>query len=245
MTKDTLKTFISKYYLGGTIESVKWVVDKNNKQLKTSAITEDKNVLLNVTFNNFEDLTDAELGINDTSKLVKLLNVLGDNINGSYNTTGDKITSIVFSDDHTDVQYVTADLSVIPVAPPLKKLPPTNAEIALDAEFISRYISSKNALPDVETFTLLMNKKGVLELVIGHSSINSNRIKLNVATKNGKDKVAKNISFNANHLKEILIANKDCTDATLKVSDAGLSVVEFTCGEFTANYYLVELKTID
>ncbi len=140
---------------------------------------------------------------------------------------------------------VTADLSVIPVAPPLKKVPPTNAEIALDAEFISRYISSKNALPDVETFTLLMNKKGVLELVIGHSSINSNRIKLNVTTKNGKDKVAKNISFNANHLKEILIANKDCTDATLKVSDAGLSVVEFTCGEFTANYYLVELKTID
>jgi len=31
----------------------------------------------------------------------------------------------------------------------------------------------------------------------------------------------------------------------LKVSDAGLSVVEFTCDEFTANYYLVELKTID
>ena len=41
MKKETLKTFINKYYLGGTIESVKLVVDNANKTLKTNAITDD------------------------------------------------------------------------------------------------------------------------------------------------------------------------------------------------------------
>ena len=245
MTKETLKTFINKYYLAGTVESVKWVANTSNKQLITNAITEDKNVLLKVTLNNFSELPDGELGINDTSKLVKLLGVLKDEIKSEYNKTGDKITSVVFSDDNTDVQYVIADLSVIPSAPPLKKVPPFTVEIPLDADFISKFVSSKGALVDVDTFTLTMNKKGKLEMIIGYSSINSNRIKLAVNAVEGKDTVTKNINFNANHLKEILVANRDCTNAHLKVSEAGLASVEFVCGDITAEYYLVEVKSID
>ena len=245
MTKDTLKTFISKYYLGGTIESVKLTVDKSAKTLKTNALTDDKSVLLSVVKNNFEELDSAEIGINDTSKLLKLLNVLGDNIKGNYDLVNEKMTSITFSDDKTDVQYVTADLSVIPSAPPLKKTPPFNVEIPLDAEFISKFVSSKSALADVDTFTLTMNKKGKLEMIIGYSSINSNRIKLAVNAVEGKDVVSKNINFNANHLKEILVANKDCTNANLKVSDAGLASVQFVCDDIISEYYLVEVKSID
>ena len=245
MTKETLKTFINKYYLAGTVESVKWVANTSNKQLITNAITEDKNVLLKVTLNNFSELPDGELGINDTSKLVKLLGVLKDEIKSEYNKTGDKITSVVFSDDNTDVQYVIADLSVIPSAPPLKKVPPFTVEIPLDADFISKFVSSKGALVDVDTFTLTMNKKGKLEMIIGYSSINSNRIKLAVNAVEGKDTVTKNINFNAKHLKEILVANRDCTNAHLKVSEAGLASVEFVCGDITAEYYLVEVKSID
>jgi hypothetical protein len=90
-----------------------------------------------------------------------------------------------------------------------------------------------------------MNKKGKLEMIIGYSSINSNRIKLAVNAVEGKDTVTKNINFNANHLKEILVANRDCTNAHLKVSEAGLASVEFVCGDITAEYYLVEVKSID
>jgi uncharacterized protein YeeX (DUF496 family) len=245
MTKETLKTFINKYYLGGTVESVKWIANTSNKQLVTNAITEDKNVLLKVTLNNFSELADGELGINDTSKLVKLLTVLTDEIKTEYNKSGEKISSIVFSDANTDVQYVTADLSVIPVAPPLKKVPPFTVEIPLDTDFISKFVTSKNALSDVFTFTLTMNKKSKLEMIIGYSSMNSNRIKLAVNAVDGKDTITKNISFNANHFKEILVANKDCTNAHLKVSEAGLASVEFVCGDITAEYYLVEVKSVD
>ena len=45
MKKQTLNSFIDKYSLNGTIESVKWVVDNNEKQIKTSSISDDKNVL--------------------------------------------------------------------------------------------------------------------------------------------------------------------------------------------------------
>lgn len=43
MKKQTLNSFIDKYSLNGTIESVKWVVD--DKEIKTSSISDDKNVL--------------------------------------------------------------------------------------------------------------------------------------------------------------------------------------------------------
>ena len=76
MKKQTINTFIDKYSLNGTIESVKWVVDSANKQIKTASISDDKNVLSFVVIKDSAGLNDAEIGINDTAKLKKLLSVL-------------------------------------------------------------------------------------------------------------------------------------------------------------------------
>ena len=54
MKKQTLETFIKKYSLNGVIDSVKWTVAKDKKILNTKSITEEKNVLLDVTQKNFE-----------------------------------------------------------------------------------------------------------------------------------------------------------------------------------------------
>ena len=40
MKKQTINTFIDKYSLNGTIESVKWVIDSANKQIKTASISD-------------------------------------------------------------------------------------------------------------------------------------------------------------------------------------------------------------
>jgi hypothetical protein len=246
MKKQTLETFIKKYSLNGTIEAVKLNVDSKKTTLVTNTITEEKNVLIDVKYNKFDALTDdCVLGIHDTSKLKSMLSVLGDEITLTTNKKDDKVTSVVFNDTSTDVQFVTADLSVIPDAPKLKKLPDFNVEIELNDEFISKFAKAKNALPDVDTFTLMMNKKGVLELVLGYSSLNSNRIKLNVKTLNSKDKLGKVINFNAKYLKEILSANSDCENSVLKVSDAGLAMVTFNSDDFESNYYMVEIKSVD
>jgi len=245
MKKQTINTFIDKYSLNGTIESVKWVIDSANKQIKTASISDDKNVLSFVVIKDSAGLNDAEIGINDTAKLKKLLSVLNDEVNISFNMREDKIVSISLTGESTDVQYVTADLSVIPKVPELKKLPPFNLEIPLTKEFVTTFVKAKNALSDVDTLTFTKDKKDKLKLVIGFSSVNSNRISIDFKPTEGKDTLGKTIHFSAKYLKEILTSNNDCENAVLKISDAGIAHVEFNNGVFNSSYYLVEIKNVD
>ena len=245
MKKQTINTFIDKYSLNGTIESVKWVIDSANKQIKTASISDDKNVLSFVVIKDSAGLNDAGIGINDTAKLKKLLSVLNDEVNISFNTREDKIVSISLTGESTDVQYVTADLSVIPKVPELKKLPPFNLEIPLTKEFVTTFVKAKNALSDVDTLTFTKDKKDKLKLVIGFSSVNSNRISIDFKPTEGKDTLGKTIHFSAKYLKEILTSNNDCENAVLKISDAGIAHVEFNNDVFNSSYYLVEIKNVD
>ena len=245
MKKQTINTFIDKYSLNGTIESVKWIVDSANKQIKTASISDDKNVLSFVVIKDSAGLNDAEIGINDTAKLKKLLSVLNDEVNISFNTREDKIVSLSLTGESTDVQYVTADLSVIPKVPELKKLPPFNLEIPLTKEFVTTFVKAKNALSDVDTLTFTKDKKDKLKLVIGFSSVNSNRISIDFKPTEGKDTLGKTIHFSAKYLKEILTSNNDCENAVLKISDAGIAHVEFNNDVFNSSYYLVEIKNVD
>jgi hypothetical protein len=245
MKKQTINTFIDKYSLNGTIESVKWVVDSANKQIKTASISDDKNVLSFVVIKDNAGLNDAEIGINDTAKLKKLLGVLNDEVNIAFNTREDKIVSLSLTSETTDVQYVTADLSVIPQVPLLKKLPPFNLEIPLTKEFVTTFVKAKNALSDVDTLTFTKDKKDKIKLVLGFSSVNSNRINIDFKAVEGKDALSKTIHFSAKYLKEILTSNSDCENAVLKISDAGIAHVEFNNDTFNSSYYLVEIKNVD
>lgn len=245
MKKQVLTTFIDKYSLNGTIESVKWVVDNSNKQIKTASISDDKNVISYVVIKDDAGLTDSEIGINDTTKLKKLLNVLTEDVNISYNKREEKIVSLSLNSEGTDVQYVTADLTVIPKVPDLKKLPPFNLEIPLTKEFVTTFVKAKSALSDVDTMTFIKDKKDKIKLTIGYSSVNSNRINIDIKPTEGKDTLGKTIHFSAKYLKEILTSNSDCENAVLKISDAGIAHVEFNNDLFNSCYYLIDIKSVD
>jgi hypothetical protein len=245
MKKQVLNTFIDKYSLNGSIESVKWVVDNSNKQIKTSSISDDKNALSYVTIKDDAGLVDSEFGINDTTKLKKLLNVLSEEVTVAFNKREEKIVSLSLNSDGTDVQYVTADLSVIPKVPDLKKLPPFNLEIPLTKEFVTTFVKAKSALSDVDTMTFTKDKKDKIKLTIGYSNVNSNRINIDVKPTEGKDTLGKTIHFSAKYLKEILISNSDCENAVLKISDHGILHVEFNNDLFNSSYYLIEIKSVD
>jgi hypothetical protein len=245
MKKQVINTFIDKYSLNGSIESVKWVVDTTNKQIKTSSISDDKNVLSYVVIKDDAGLTDSEFGINDTTKFKKLLNVLSDDVNVSFNKRDDKIVSLSLNCETTEVQYVTADLNVIPKVPDLKKLPPFNLEIPLTKEFVTTFVKAKSALSDVDTMTFTKDKKDKIKLIIGYSNVNSNRINIDVKPVEGKDGLVKTIHFSAKYLKEILTSNSDCENAVLKISDQGIMHVEFNNDLFNSNYYLIEIKSVD
>ncbi len=239
MEKQSLNRFVSKYNLAGLVESVKW--ESKDGSLTTSFISDDKSVLGSVTMKDF-DSTDATFGVYDTTKLTKMLSVLGDDIEFSINDIDGKSVSLKFKDGSTSVNYMLADLSVIPNVPDLKQLPDFDTEIKLDSNFISKFIKAKGALADENNFTFTCTGEKNGQIILGYSNINTNRIKIDVDCTCKKDKVDP-ISFSANFLKEILVANKEATDATLKISSQGLAHISFQVDEYESNYYLVEIQS--
>ena len=235
MEKQSLNRFVSKYNLAGLVESVKW--ESKEGSLNTSFISDDKSVLGSVSMKEF-DSSDAEFGVYDTTKLTKMLSVLGDDVDFSINDIDGKPVSLKFKDGSTSVNYMLADLSVIPNVPDLKQLPPFNVEIKLDSNFISKFIKAKGALADENNFTFTCkDNKG--QIILGYSNINTNRINIDVDCTCDGD--IDPISFSATYLKEILVANKEATDATLKISSQGLSHIHFEIDNYESNYYLVEI----
>lgn len=231
MKKSSFEGFITRYNLGGEVESVK--IDSTDAGLSVKFISDDKTLLGNVSSDN-KDFPNGEYGVYTTSQLKGLLSVLDSDINVKE---GD--ASLVFSDKGTSVNYMLADLSVIPVVPDLKQLPDFTSTIKMDNDFVNKFVKSKGALSDSDTFTFsCKSNKG--EVILGYSKINSNRISINVECECDGD--VEPISFSAKYLKEILNANKGAKSSSLKISPNGLAHVSFENDGFKSNYYLVEIK---
>jgi hypothetical protein len=231
MNKSKFDGFINRYNLGGEIESV--MIKSDATTLSVRMISDDKTLLGDVSVAE-SDFPNGEFGIYTTSQMKGLLSVLDEAISVEE-TTG----AVKFSDKGTKVQYMLAAPSVIPAVPDLKALPPFNVEVTLNDDFINKFIKSKGALSDADTFTFT-SKAGKSEIILGYSSINSNRISIDVATNSTED--IEPIAFSAKYLKAILMANKGSKTSSLKISSKGLSHVSFTDGDYTSNYYLVEIK---
>ena len=231
MKKTSIEQFINRYNLGGEVESVK--IESNDSQMKVSFISDDKTLLGSVVSEE-TDFPNGEFGIYTTSQLKALLGVLESNVEvqsaDSY---------VKFSDNGTSVNYMLADLSVIPVVPDLKQMPPFNADVTLDDEFTSKFIKSKGALSESDTFTFsCIGGKG--EVVLGYSTINTNRISISVDCKCDGD--IQPISFSAKYLKEILNANRGSKASSLKISSQGLAHASFQSDSIKSEYYLVQIK---
>ena len=176
MKKDKVLQFISRYNLNGNVESVKWETNGDNV-CETTFITDDKSVLGKVSAKDFE-LTEGEVGVYDTAKLKQLLSVVGDEINVEIVEKNEKNVSVSVSDENTSVNFMLADLAVIPNVPALKDLPDFDLQIPFSNDFAKKFVRSASALSDVDTFTIVPSKDGI-QLVIGYSTINSNRLALN------------------------------------------------------------------
>ena len=231
MNKSKFDGFINRYNLGGEIESV--MIKSDDKNLSVRMISDDKTLLGDVTVEE-TDFPNGEFGIYTTSQLKGLLSVLDEAI------SVEEVTGAVkFSDKGTKVQYMLAAPSVIPAVPDLKALPAFDVEVTLNDDFVNKFIKSKGALSDADTFTFTSKDKKA-EIILGYSSINSNRISISVDCKAKGD--VEPIAFSAKYLKAILMANKGSKTSSLKISSKGLSHVSFTDGDYTSNYYLVEIK---
>ena len=239
MQKSKLDRFIQKYNLGGNVNSVKW--KSSGDSISTTFVTPDKSLLGSVKVDKFP-FEDAELGVYQTDQLKSLIGVLGDDVSLDVSRAGDKAYSLKVKNGPVSVDYVLSDLSVIADPPALKRLPEFGTQIKLDNNFINTFIKGKGALSDVDTFTIVNGTNGV-EVVIGYSSTNTNRVNIPVETTTND--LTEPVTFNANLFKEVLVANRECTSATLEVSTEGLARVNFKVDDYDSTYYVVAMQDVD
>jgi len=236
MNKIVLDTFIQKYNLGGNVNSVKW--ESSGDTLSTRFISPDKSLLGELTLSK-QTLPEFEVGVYDTPLLSKMLGTLADSIDFSLITPpSDDEQPVAFhlTDSVISADYVLAAIGVIPDVPELKNIPEFTTLVNIDSQFINSFIRGKGALADVDTFAI-NPVDGGLEFTIGYSDINSNRISIKVQS--GAVKLTEPVVFNANLFKELLNANKECSKATLQISDKGLAHIEFNVDDFNVKYWLV------
>ena len=91
MTKTELLGFIGKYSLSGNVESVTWKSDINS--ITTNFVSTDKTLKGSVSAK-IGNIPDKEIGIYNTSQLIRMLSILDEDI---HLTTSD--TSLMIQDD--------------------------------------------------------------------------------------------------------------------------------------------------
>ena len=239
MNKQKLVSFINKYYLNGTVNSV--ILNSKSNKLSVRFISGDKTLLGELEMDKWQ-FEDSEVGIYSTEQLLKLLSVLDEDINVTINKAGDKSIALKVSDSSSSVNYMLSDTSIISKPPQLKTVPNFELKIDVTPNFMNKFIAGKGALVDTDNFTVITNGSET-KLVIGYASINTNRVIIPVTTKESSN--IDNVSFNANIFKEILSANKECESATLQVSSEGLSKISFNVDDFSVTYWLVASKNDD
>lgn len=238
MEKNRLYNFIQKYYLNGLVEGTKIHVRDN--KITTDFITEDRSTLGHITYNNI-DIEDTTFGVYDTSQLVRMLNVLDNDVEVNIVKVSDKPVNMKMqSKSGTQVTALLADLSVIPDVPVMKKIPEFGLKFEVDQNFVGMYAKSKTALPETDTFTIVPDEHST-KLVLGMSNVNTNRISLPLSDVTLDDPLLENKTLNANVFKEVLSVNKD-TKATVELAEAGLLRISYSDKDYTATYFL---KTIE
>lgn len=235
MEKSKLQSFISRYYLAGNCEAV--ILKENETGVGCELIDMDQTVVGKIQWLTTPFMK-GTLGINHTGALIKMLGAVGENINIDVKDAAGKNYAMTISEGSTKATFMLADTTVIPAVPTINTEPDYQIQIAVNEEFISKYIKAKNALPDAKNFAVQV-KGGVIKFIINYTTVNSDNISFEVGTTTSEDMDP--VCFSADKLKEVLVANRG--DAgQLHVSPDGLARIDFVGSDFESSYWLVMLQ---
>ena len=233
ISKKVISDIVSKYSLGNSIEKVKWVI--TDEKFLINFINDSKNLVGYVTYKKDIGLKKGDYGIFNTSQLIKCLNILDGDI--LVDATTSKLN---IADTNYDIRFNLADPAVIPNVPDVSNTDQPSASFYVNDEFITRFVKSKDALNELETFTI-ETREGLngeeLVFTVGTNITNTIEFTVENATINESFDP---VPFDSNLMKEILKANKDYQDGEIHINKKGLLDAHFECNDnlFT-NYYLV------
>ena len=232
ISKKVISNIVSKYSLGNHIEQVKWVIE--NKKLNINFINDSKNLVGFIKYGKDIGLKNGNYGIFNTSQLIKCLNILDGDILVEANTS-----KLNLADTNYEIKFSLADPAVIPSVPSITNPSQFSVSFDINNEFITRFVKSKDALSELDTFTV-ETREGFTgeELVFTVGTNITNTIEFAVEAKINES--FDPVPFDSNLLKEILKANRDYDSGEIRISKNGLLDAHFKCeDDLSTGYYLV------
>ena len=233
INKKVISDIVSKYSLGNNIEKVKWVVTDN--KFTINFINDSKNLIGYVEYRKDIGLKKGDYGIFNTSQLIKCLNILDGDI--LVDATTSKLN---MADTNYDIKFNLADPAVIPNVPDIKDPDQWSVSFGINDEFITRFVKSKDALSELDTFTV-ETRDGFngeeLVFTVGTNITNTIEFTVENATINESFEA---VPFDSNLLKEILKANRTYHSGEIRINKKGLLDAHLHLGDnLYTGYYLV------
>ena len=233
INKKVISDIVSKYSLGNNIEKVKWVI--TDDKFTINFINDSKNLVGYVEYRKDIGLKPGDYGIFNTSQLIKCLNILDGDI--LVDATTSKLN---MADTNYDIKFNLADPAVIPNVPDINDSNDWSVSFDVSDEFITRFVKSKDALSELDTFTV-ETRDGFngeeLVFTVGTNITNTIEFTVENATINESFEA---VPFDSNLLKEILKANRTYHSGEIRINKKGLLDAHLHHGDnlFTG-YYLV------
>jgi len=245
INKNELQSTISKYYLNGLVESVKWTIEDN--ALEIDFQSPNKDMIGRVKHTNFP-LENSEFAVYDTSKLNKLLGITSGEVVLELEKQQSIYTKLIISDLNYTLNFSLTDLLMIQDVG--SATDPDNYEIEaeLGSEEISAIIKAHSALESDNVIVKIdrdLDGEDVLIMSFGDNSNHTNKIDYQVPNASLENvPYGVQIPFNSAMIKTILNNNKDAESSTLKVNSKGLMKLEFESEDWKSFYYIIRKADI-
>ena len=233
ISKKVISDIVSKYSLGNNIEKVKWVV--TDDKFTINFINDSKNLVGYIEYRKDIGLKPGDYGIFNTSQLIKCLNILDGDI--LVDATTSKLN---MADTNYDIKFNLADPAVIPNVPSIDDSDEWSVSFSISDEFITRFVKSKDALSELDTFTV-ETRDGFngeeLVFTVGTNITNTIEFTVENAVINESFEA---VPFDSNLLKEILKANRTYHSGEIRIDKKGLLDAHLHHGDdLYTGYYLV------
>ena len=232
ISKKVISDIVSKYSLGNNIEKVKWVI--TDEKFLINFINDSKNLVGRIEYQKEIGLKQGDYGIFNTSQLIKCLNILDGDI--LVDATNSRLN---LADTNYDIKFNLADPAVIPNVPEVNHEAESSISFEVNDEFITRFVKSKDALSELEVFTV-ETRDGFngeeLVFTVGTNITNTIEFTVDAVIRESID----SIPFDSNLFKEILKSNRSYEKGEIHIHKNGLIWALFSFDNNTkTEYYLV------
>ena len=225
IAKNKLQSIISKYYLGGKVESVKWNIEGGTLNIDFMAPTKD--MIGRLTARDFPITQEGTLAIFNTTQLNRLLNVLAGDLVLDAEKTKAVFTKLNIQDAKSTINYSLADPMMIQKVGEVDEDVNWQVNATLENEDFNTFVRAASAIQGNEIVTLNPTEDivgtPVLQFTFGERMEFSNKVEFHVNAEFGENIRQDNkIPFSSEMLREVFNANKTSDECHLSFVDDGL-----------------------